>query len=538
MAKWAFMSRLCLLWAFFAPTAWTQGNFDLQLDTLHIPGLPGLHSFAVATHQGKWLLIGGRRDGMHQKFNAFNTGGANQQIMVVNPETGLLRQSSMAGLPDSLQEQLRSANMEFYQHGETLLFIGGYGRSERAQNHVTYPYLTLIDVPGLMAAVETGGALQAHFRQIRSDFFGVTGGQLHLLADTFYLVGGHRFDGVYSANSANPTQFYTNAIRKFTLDRIGLDAQIGYKGEIIDELNLHRRDYNLAPQIYEDGSQGLAIYSGVFQPGLALAPFLNMIEIRPSGHKPVPGFNQYLANYHCAKVPLYDAATREMHTVFLGGISNYYLDEKDSLIKDNRLPFVKTVSRVSRKPDGTCREVPFDLELPWYTGAGAEFILAARTPVFSNGVIDYDRLPQGRQLLGYIVGGIATPENQRNPFVANNTAVTSANAPLIRVFVDKNVSGVPEKPLGGSYHLDLKASPNPATDHWQISLQLPRSGKVRALLQDAGGKIVQIKNLEHLPAGPFQFELPATVYPSGVYRLTVNIDGVYSETLQLLRIAP
>ncbi len=110
--------------------------------------------------------------------------------------------------------------MEFVQQGETLLFIGGYGRSEVAQNHITYPYLTLIDVPGLMDAVKNGGALQPHFQQVRDTFFAVTGGQLQQLADTFYLVGGHRFDGVYSANSANPTQFYTNAIRKFTLGPI------------------------------------------------------------------------------------------------------------------------------------------------------------------------------------------------------------------------------------------------------------------------------------------------------------------------------
>ena len=48
----------------FVPATWGQCGFDLRLDTVAIPGLPGLHSFAAATHGGTWLLVGGRRDGM------------------------------------------------------------------------------------------------------------------------------------------------------------------------------------------------------------------------------------------------------------------------------------------------------------------------------------------------------------------------------------------------------------------------------------------------------------------------------------------
>lgn len=535
IANGGFWSRVFLLWILFATAVRGQGSFDLQLDTVSISGLPGLHSFAVATHGGKWLLIGGRRDGMHQKFNAFSTSSANQQIFVVAPESGQLWQRSINELSDTLQEQLRSANMEFFQTGETLLFIGGYGRSELAQNHITYPYLTGINVRGLMDAVVNGGSLKPHFQQVRDTFFAVTGGQLQQLADTFYLVGGHRFDGVYSANSANPTQFYTNAIRKFTLGRFGTLLQVTHQSEVVDELNLHRRDYNLVPQVFENGEAGFAIYSGVFQPGLALAPFLNPIEIRASGHRAVNGFSQFLANYHCAKLPLYASVTQEMHTLFFGGISNYWLDENDSLIKDNRLPFVKTVSRVSRLPGGNYREVPFDIELPWYTGASAEFITADGLPSLPNGVVDYDRLPNGSTLLGYIVGGIVTPDNQRNPFVANTIAITSASARLIKVFLEKNTSSAAtEKPLDGRFQLDLTAAPNPTSDHWQIGLQVPRAGKIRATLQNAQGKMLRQLDLGQQATGPFAFDLPATQLPAGVYWLTVNVDGVFMETHKLI----
>lgn len=515
--------------------AQSQSSFDLQMDTVTIPGLPGLHSFATAIHEGKWLLIGGRRDGMHQKFNAFGTAASNQTIYVVNPASGQTWQRGIAELPDTLQEQLRSANMEFFQRGETLLFVGGYGRSEVAQNHITYPYLTLVDIPGLMDAVTGGGALMPHFQQHRDTFFAVTGGQLQYLADTFYLVGGHRFDGVYSANSANPTQFYTNAIRKFTLVPGSAGMRVVHQSQVIDELNLHRRDYNLTPQVFADGTEGFTAFSGVFQPGLALAPFLNIVEVRPSGHAPVNGFSQFLVNYHCAKTQLWAKSANETHTLFFGGISNYWLDENKNLLKDNRLPFVRTVSRVTRLADGTYREVAFDSELPFHTGTSAEFMLADGLPVLPNGMVDYDLLPFGKTLLGYVVGGIVTPETQRNPFVANTVGITSGSPTLVRVFLEKKMSSsTDETLLDGRFDLALAVSPNPADDHWGVRLELPRAGRLRAMLQDAQGRIVHRADLGDRAAGTAHFTLPTTGLRTGAYWLTVNVDGVFVETRTIL----
>ncbi|MBK9014380.1 MAG: hypothetical protein IPM82_09980 [Saprospiraceae bacterium] len=146
-----------------------QSSFDLQFDTISIPGLPGLHSFAAAQHDERWLLIGGRKDGLHPKNGGFQTASANQSIYVVEPLTGQVWQKPLAELPDTLLEQLRSTNMEFFfQQGETLCFVGGYGRSETLQDHTTYPYLTLINVPTVMDAVVNGDSLAAHFQQLET----------------------------------------------------------------------------------------------------------------------------------------------------------------------------------------------------------------------------------------------------------------------------------------------------------------------------------------------------------------------------------
>ena len=43
--------------------AQTTFNYDVVLTPVNIAGLPGLHSYAFGQHNGKWLIIGGRKDG-------------------------------------------------------------------------------------------------------------------------------------------------------------------------------------------------------------------------------------------------------------------------------------------------------------------------------------------------------------------------------------------------------------------------------------------------------------------------------------------
>lgn len=513
-----------------------QSGFQVRFDTLLLAEMPRLHSFAFARHEGKWLLLGGRQDGLHPKFGGFNTTSANNRIWVINPETAQVWSRSIAELPDTLREQLCSANMEYCQHKEKLLLAGGYGYSDLAQNHITYPYLTIIDVPGLVHSIVEEGALLPNFFQIRDTFFAVTGGQMQMLADTFYLVGGHLFNGIYSANSDNPTQRYTEAIRKFTLENQFNVPQITHQSEQIDELNLHRRDYNLSPHIFENGEPGLMAFSGVFQPGLALKPFLNIVAIRGGGHYSVNGFSQFLTNYHCARVPLYSASENQMHTLFFGGISEYWLSDTDSLLRDSRLPFVKTAARVTRLPDGSYEEVAFDTDLPYYTGTGAEFILADQTPTLNGEMVNYDALPDGRHLLGYIAGGIVTPGSQRNPFTANATAVTSASPQVIRVWLEKSmVSSTNGQALDGRYTLQLKVFPNPAEDRLQVSARLPRAGRLMGTLQNAQGRIVMSHDWGLCHEGLQQMELSAAGLPAGLYWLTLRLDGVFTETVAIAK---
>jgi hypothetical protein len=65
-----------------------QTPFNIYLEPMTVPGVGGLQAFAFGQdNSGKWLVIGGRLDGLHrrQPFASFDLAGNNNQLLVVDP---------------------------------------------------------------------------------------------------------------------------------------------------------------------------------------------------------------------------------------------------------------------------------------------------------------------------------------------------------------------------------------------------------------------------------------------------------------------
>ena len=90
--------------------AMAQNNFyyTVELTPVSLPNFPGLHSYAHAQADGKWLIIGGRKDGLHarQPFNAFPQASNNTDIYVVDIATQQFWSASVNNLPTGIAEQL------------------------------------------------------------------------------------------------------------------------------------------------------------------------------------------------------------------------------------------------------------------------------------------------------------------------------------------------------------------------------------------------------------------------------------------------
>ena len=471
----------------------------ISLSTLATPS-----GVTFGTSGGKWLLIGGRLDGLHrrQPFATFDVAGHNNQLIVVDPLSGQKWSAPLSSLPTALREQLSSTNMEFIQEGDYLYVAGGYGYSATQADHTTFPFLTAIYLPAVVEAIVNAQAFAQYFRQYPDERFAVTGGRLLRVNEAYYLVGGQKFEGRY--NPMGPThgpgfqQDYTNQVRRFLLQDDGTNLQFNFLAPFTDSVQLHRRDYNVLPQIWPDGREGITAFSGVFQPTVDL-PFLTAVNIDSSGYALAPDFTQYYNHYHCANVALFSQSTQEMHNVFFGGIAQFY-DSLGVLVQDNNVPFVNTIARVTRRADGQMQEFKLPITMPALLGAGAEFIPSGNLSRYANEVIKLDELPADTMLLGYIFGGIAS--TQPNIFWINTGTESQASSNIFKVKLIKNASsGVDQLNAQSSGSLKLQLYPNPSGGQVSLKFYLQHSGDVRLSISDFSGKLLHQDLLKNLPAG-------------------------------------
>jgi len=123
-------SILLLITALFTSSSYAQTPpFNISIEPINITGLGGLQAYAFGQYNGKWLIIGGRLDGLHrrQPFAAFDVAGNSNQLLVIDPVTHQKWSAPITSLSVALQERLSSTNMEFHQEGNFLYVVGGYG---------------------------------------------------------------------------------------------------------------------------------------------------------------------------------------------------------------------------------------------------------------------------------------------------------------------------------------------------------------------------------------------------------------------------
>lgn len=511
-------------------------GFEVEIEPLVISNAPGVHSYSWAkTSDNKWVIIGGRLDGLHQRqpFAAFLEQDNNKSIYVIDPITEQVWSTSLNSLPSSIFEQLQSTNQQFYQRDTMLYITGGYGYSATANDHITYPNLTAVSIDEVANAVINGGSITSFFRQINDARFAVTGGQMGVLNNLFYLVGGHLFNGRYNPMGPNNgpgfVQEYSEEIKRFSIDDDGVNIVISNYTETIDATNLHRRDYNMAPQIFPNGEHGYTAFTGVFQPNVDL-PFLNTVDITESNHQVNNTFSQYLSQYHSAKLPIYDGVENAMNTIFFGGMSQYTLDNSGNLVQDDNVPFVKTISKVVRFSDGSMDEVKLPIEMPTLVGSGAEFIPTSN--YYQHEILYLDSLPYERTLVGYVFGGIES--TAENIFFINDGTQSSASNTIFKVYITKLITDVNEQIIKGENVFNLKAYPNPIVNDLKLEFYNPSLNKIEIKLHSLEGKLVFSKTFKNLERGNIEKTISLKSLTSGRYQLEVS-NGIEKTSIPILK---
>jgi len=347
----------------------------------------------------------------------------------------------------------------------------------------------------------------------------------------FYLAGGQYFEGRYNpmgpSNGPGFIQEYTDEVRQFKISDDGASMSVYQYSEFHDQANLHRRDYNMSPQIFPNGDKGFTMFSGVFDANDL--PFLNSVDVTESNYTVNNNFTQYLSQYHSAKIPVFDVNNTVMHTLFFGGMSQYTLDVTNNLVQDDDVPFVKTISKVTRLIDGSMQEVKLNIEMPTLLGAGAEFIpLKSSGYYIDDEILDINAIPNPKTLIGYIVGGIES--TLPNIFFINDGTQSSASNVVFKVFINKSTVGLHEQVLDGDKIFNLKLYPNPIVNVVNVEFFVPDNNPVSMKIFNMLGQTVHEENFEN-KIGKQQIIIDFKEVSIGSY--TVKIIGTnynYEET--------
>ncbi len=514
--------------------------FSLELVETDLAGMPALHSFAWAQRDGRWLFVAGRTDGLHGGLQGFDPDPfpdelANDVLWVVDPATGEAWSRPLDELGAALADPLRATNPQAERRGETLYVVGGYGNDTATGSKVTFPTLTALDLPGVIAAVVGGGALAPHVRQLRDERLAVTGGELLRVGERFYLVVGQRFDGEYVEGGAGSDfeQTYTEAIASFGIEDDGTSLALAdYAVEAESAEHLHRRDLTVAPLVI-GGEPGFALYGGVFRPDIPL-PFLYPVAFAPGAEPallPDEAFEQKISHYTAPALPLYDAETGATHTTLFGGIGLFAVSEETGEAEQDYLvPFIDDVTTVTRAADGSYTETIQPFRLPGLLGTNAVFIPSEDAPSTENEVLLLGDLG-GRTLVGHIVGGLEAE-------MPHPGRLGGTSAPSRRVFeVWVTPFATAAEPGSTPLALALDAPyPNPFRSEATVALVLDRAAAVSVEVFDVLGRRVARLHDGPLAGGRrHAFTLRGDDLAPGVYLVRASGDGL-SATRPLVRV--
>lgn len=506
--------------------------FELELSSFTISGLPGIQSYVSGTESGKWVIIGGRLNGLHgwQPPNAFPVASQNTEIYVVDPVTSQVWTAGTATLPPFTREHICASNHEFARIGDHLYVFGGYGFDTPSSDMITFPRITAINIPQLISDVISQSAISGNFRTIANTDAAITGGNARYMNGEIFLVMGHRFDGLYNPhNGPSFTQTYSEQIRKFTITDNGTTFTVSSYSTITDTVDFHRRDYNLVSQVLPGGAEAITAFSGVFRKNIDL-PYFDNIDITPGGYTVNSGFEQKLNNYHSGAIPMYDSSSTTSYTLFMGGMAQYYFDMNGSLVNDSLVPFVKTISMITRDQSGQNESV-LPYEMPGFLGSNMEFFPSDSVSFYPNGVLDLSSIDTTKTLIGYLFGGIEADY----PYVFMQGGGTSwANEKVFKVYLKKGT--LTSLPLH-SYIEAFQVYPNPTgADHELfVDLTLARAVTTVITLYDITGQEVLRKEIGLLSAGKHTIVLDLPDLAAGSYQLMTNAGGAPGYRTVLIR---
>ena len=122
--------------------AFSQGVPELPQEAYQLyPTLEEMYGYAVGQIDQHILILGGkiRTDAPEIYSEDF----PNTEIILINLGANKASAFASGALDDYIGEQMAATGFGYYQEGNLLFLVGGYGYSETHQQFTTFPFLTI-----------------------------------------------------------------------------------------------------------------------------------------------------------------------------------------------------------------------------------------------------------------------------------------------------------------------------------------------------------------------------------------------------------
>ena len=401
-----------------------QSGFNLEIVPYDIHELPPIHANAFAQYDGKWLIIGGRTGELDQPSYL------NYDLMVIDPvsEDYWVYPLEWTDMVMENPDHLGNCYAAHFQEGSYLFLAGGMGYSMESEAFGPFPTMTIVDVPKTINAIIHQEKMKECFFQLENEGFKKQDALLTKIADRFYLAGGRQFFGDFDEQGELSIEFNTtNEVFSFLLEKndsiwtLSSEKMIDYK----DDFETAIASY--VPQVFPDGKTGISIFLN--NPD-GYSKNLEWMNIFNFGYSTYVDSSRNIANYHSTIIPVYDAETKRMHSIFIGGCDEYFCSIGENYAPDK----IDYYESFVRDENGKVTVTRSQMDAYLAKGRDAQFILNQNIPQYPNKVIDLEKITDDRQLLGYIYGGATTP----GMMLSNDGSVldTPSNQ-LFKVYITK-----------------------------------------------------------------------------------------------------
>jgi hypothetical protein len=209
-----------LLFFFISSPALLFGQFhpDLNDQAFELyPGLEDMYGYAVAEYDQKAIIFGGRITNENPEWQSEDY--PNMEIILIDYTKQQASAYSAYLYEGSLGEQMSAYGLAYYQQDSILFFMGGYAFNDSNKIFATYPYLSRMNVPQTIEALENGRSPASYIAQVCDQRIALFDAIIDFNGDEFFLLDGKNAEK-RNALQENPMYIeenYMDEIRTFRI---------------------------------------------------------------------------------------------------------------------------------------------------------------------------------------------------------------------------------------------------------------------------------------------------------------------------------